>query len=104
MLTKEVCEKALDEMWFGKLNGYHTLKQLIKEHFESRIESTLSRDNPPLKFEELKVGMWVWDNKRKCYGQVTSDKCCALLGTRLELWGIYEENRFYRYEVKENDE
>ena len=107
MLSKEECEKAclylLGHCYEEKKNEDGTyeftpsgfdesevFKQLINEHF----------DNPPLKFEELKVGMWVWDNKRKCYGQVTSDKCCALLGTRLELWGIFEENRFYRYEVK----
>lgn len=35
--------------------NYHdrTLEQLIEEHF----------DNPPLEFEELHEGMWVWDSK-----------------------------------------
>lgn len=35
-------------------------KLLIEEHF----------DNPSLKFEELKEGMWIWDDKNKAYALV----------------------------------
>lgn len=33
------------------------IENLIKEHF----------DNKPLKFKELEVNMWIWDNKNKCW-------------------------------------
>ena len=63
MLTKEECDNALDRVarfcsWFSpyecpeciKLkNELDILDKLIEEHF----------DNPPLKFEELKEGMFV---------------------------------------------
>lgn len=61
------------------------------------------KDNPPLKFEELKENMWVWDSKYNewCYICFISgkyphrkyiDNCISD--------GIFEENRFYRREVK----
>lgn len=77
------------------LKPYFILEQLINEHF----------DNPPLKFEELKEGMWVWDNKYKSYLKVI-----GFYGFNIHVKsGIgdyehdyyieFEENRFYRREV-----
>lgn len=34
----------------------------LKEHFKKELDSNL-----PLKFKELKAGMWIWDNKNKCW-------------------------------------
>lgn len=72
---------------------YDQLKQCIEEHFS----------NPPLKFEELKEGMWVWDNKTVLYIRIAKiigktiyveDFLCGF-----DCYGRYEENRFYRKEV-----
>lgn len=75
------------------IGSIECFENLIEEHF----------DNPPLKFEELKVGMWVWDNKRK--------EWCVLLAfwkdalNRYYISGLsdspFEENRFYRKQVEE---
>lgn len=77
-LTREECLKALDDSNFlsvvvinqdGDIDYKGEFKEtvvfdlfdkLIQEHF----------DNPPLKFEELKEGMWVWDDKNKAYALV----------------------------------
>lgn len=74
----------------------------INEHF----------DNPPLKFEELKDFMWVWDNKHKDYVKIVEinengEFYNREIVTYFELGNIprnFEENRFYRYEVVEEDE
>ena len=72
MLAKEECKEALDYLFDNALDNdymsildskmYDILEQLIDEHF----------DNSPLKFEELKPNMWVWDNKHKFYGKIYS--------------------------------
>ena len=49
-------EENIDEV--NNCDNY--LEQLINEHF----------DNPPLKFEDLEEGMWVWDDKNKAYALV----------------------------------
>ncbi|MCR0168696.1 hypothetical protein MKC94_02975 [[Clostridium] innocuum] len=67
-------------------------------------------DNPPLKIEELKEGMWVWDDKTKSYiyifellywkpvkaiiyaGRIINDPAHGFCID-------FEENRFYRREV-----
>lgn len=69
------------------------------------------KSNPPLKFEDLKEGMWIWDNKIKEY--IKLEKHCAkglgYLGYDLKINDIdwfdleFEENRFYLREVKEDD-
>lgn len=113
MLTKEECYKALryitnlyEELYITRLNEsgnhiddtkeYWILEQLINEHF----------DNPPLKFEELKVGMWVWDNCVKEYLQIWSvrDKCYDYISDYY--YGVYrfEENRLYRKQVQEDEQ
>lgn len=116
MLTKEECLKALCriqcrtrpnkkceecECFDNKVNIWKCventkesfiIRQLIEEHFE----------NLPLKFEELKVGMFVWDNKMKDYYKIYEinheNKNLNLTG-----WHIgnhrFEENRYYRKQV-----
>lgn len=78
-------------------NSINLFENLIHEHF----------DNPPLSFEELEAEMWVWDNKEKMY-----IKSCNNFDTEEYGKGIriqmgfdlvrypYEENRYYRKEVK----
>lgn len=56
-LTREECENALINIYHGKKvsDSIDILYHLVKEYF----------DNPPLKFDDLKEGMWVWDDKIK---------------------------------------
>lgn len=78
MMTKEECLKALqgykdlfelhqidyyvpEKRRKKFLNNFKCIENLIDEHF----------DNPPLKFEELKKGMWVWDNKCKVFNKIS---------------------------------
>lgn len=80
---------------------YSVLQKLIEEHF----------DNPPLKFENLHEGMWVWDDKEKWYRKIVilfepsqehpkgsfksyADSCETSLD-----FIEFKENRFYRGEV-----
>ena len=74
-----------------------TLEQLINEHF----------DNPPLKFEELEVGMRVWDSEDCDYYTIAEllshefrDEYCIIFKGYEDYLDKFEENRFYRYEVK----
>ena len=129
MLTKEECLEAYNNLYDGSYDvghdfqvDYDVIKQLINEHFELvkeneelknqlvEIESSLSRvstqenSNPPLKFEDLHDEMWIWDNKYKeyCYiyfiaGKFLHRKYIDACESDSE----FEENRFYRYEVKE---
>lgn len=65
-------------------------------------------ENPPLNFEELEPDMWMWDNKLKAYfkifkveynqGYFIIDGDVFLEEMIDVIW--YEENRFYRYEVR----
>lgn len=116
MLTKEECLKALDfiEEETTVIEDYTTMpfitcnhlqkeiaiiRQLIKEHF----------DNPPLKFEELKPKMWIWDNRWNEYKYIDIyddwHDCYWLRivddvhGETLSLAG-YEENRYFRKQVE----
>lgn len=117
MLAKEECEKALDSIYkvADKLvlnhnifiGSYDILNKLIHEHF----------DNPPLKFEELKEGMWIWDNKYKyyfeCNPRISTDMAeCVWYESFWYSTGEgydefyedyieFEENRFYRKQVEE---
>lgn len=111
-LTREECLKALDDSKFlsvvvinqdadidykGEFKEtvvFDLFDKLIQEHF----------DNPPLKFEDLKEGMWVWDNKEKEYAYI------YFIGGEYPhlnyINGViydskFEENRFYRREVQD---
>lgn len=130
-LTKDMCEaaiykikKALDELEYDELhNDYEVLNQLVKKHFKLVFEYKDCRReldifyellkmmiNQPLKFEELNEGMWLWDNEKKRYMKVYdisyAEKSFNVNGEwffdDLYLDSFeFEENRFYRKEVKE---
>lgn len=70
--------------------------------------------NPPLKFEDLKDGMWVWDNKTKNYIYIyKTHDWEPIKGIRYASYVIncsvdgyyvdFEENRFYRREIREGE-
>ena len=88
--------------WIDRVNWH------LKKVDELGRELQKLKSNPPLKFEELKDEMWVWDNKEKKY-----IKSCNNFDTEEYGKGIrvqigfdlvrypYEENRFYRKQVEE---
>lgn len=61
-------------------------------------------DNPPLKFEELKENTWVWDNDYKLYCLI--DRIYSFnkfsVNYHFNTMQEFEENRFYKYEVKDD--
>ena len=71
-------------------------------------------NNPPLKFEELKENMWVFDNLNKMYVQIAEDfdegNGVILLRYHEDSYNSncertrFEENRFYMYETVEKTE
>ncbi|MGO5352361.1 hypothetical protein ACTQX5_02565 [Faecalicoccus sp. LCP19S3_E3] len=103
MSTKEECEKALDHFekcyWdqdnsYGAMNGVRKdldiLNKLIHEHFY----------NPPLKFEELKEGMFVWDKKQNTWIEISEiseyqNIKFYMIGWECKETILYEPNRFY---------
>lgn len=108
MLSKGECEKALknielnydaeyineccDEFCMKMKSYITTLEQLIHEHF----------DNPPLSFDDLHEGMWVWDDKHSFYDQIISLHSPTPSSIETETWFTsFEENHFYRRQ-KEN--
>lgn len=132
-LTKDMCEaailkikKALDELEYDELHHeYEVLNQLVKKHFQLLFELKDCRReldifyellkmmiNQPLKFEEINEGMWLWDNEKKRYMKVYdisyAEKSFNVNGEwffdDLYLDSFeFEENRFYRKEVKDVD-
>lgn len=131
MLNREECDNALTRLlrpYFAKVdvqNVYHDINRghsidedsnlltlLIMEHFS----------NPPLKFEELKEGMWIWDNQLKEWRKVIEKLIVGVSegsefyediyvkGTKVIRIGLhkfdwkdilFESKRFYRKEVQE---
>lgn len=114
MLTKEECKEALSEIEYSLCEleetktgvvvnclfdeNLETIKQLIEEHF----------DNPPLKFDELNKGYPIYDNDEIVCGwkfiyMIDKEyKQLLLIDEEGNVnWVNYEENRFYRKEVKE---
>lgn len=84
------------------------LEQLIKEYFE----------NPPLKFEEIEKGMWVWNERNKEYAKVWRKYIASchndsyVEGTKVikfiyQDWFTYsqeyKENEIYKKQVDENE-
>lgn len=129
MLTKEECLKSLCRIQCGarkdkkceycdcfdnKVNIWKCventkesliLRELIGEYF----------DNPPLKFEELKHNMWVWDKKYEMWNCILAKRInCAgeqeiefkyFLEREEELYNdIFENDRFYEKQVKNDVE
>lgn len=106
MLTKEECEKALENlMKFGGngilfmllmvIDDVACFKNLIDEHFDPKH----------YKFEDLKPNMWVWDEKEKLCLKIFDTKVCFDCKTNKTCEPFYvvtdigeltfEENRFY---------
>lgn len=112
MLTKEECENVLSE------NKIYLKNQMLKKerishsvYLLNTVTSLLERlihehfDNPPLKFDELEEGMWIWDNKMVLYIRIAK-----IIGKTIytedflygfDCYGRYEKNRFYRKQVEE---
>lgn len=113
MLTKEECLQAVRVLALRNETGeglvalypyfkyeFDCLFALIHEHFE----------NPPLKFEELEEGMWVWDNYWEEYFEISevysnTKEIDVLIHQNKINQRRYETikytpNRFYRKEVK----
>jgi len=109
-MTKEECEKALETigdwplwdsertesgMWKVKdasCDEYKVIEKLINEHF----------DNPPLSLDDLKPGIWVWDDKHDFYDQIISLGESSPSSIETETWFTsFEENRFYRREKED---
>lgn len=98
---------------------YQYIKEYVEDLEKNFIQLEQSYDklwdsvnhNPPLKFEELKVGMWVWDNYMKEWIKIKRLKTVIISMNNYQYyiyvennWGIpveYEENRFYRKQVEE---
>ena len=113
MLTKEECLNALETLctyadcypsssgeFVGKMlqEADDTLQELIEEHF----------DNPPLKIDELKPNMVVWDNQLKEFikiEEVLKDVNIItyhVFGESILCGGDFEEDIYYRFEVKDD--
>lgn len=96
MLIKEECEKALENLrvlerkdnfkkWGGQVApqiSCDVVEQLIKEHFELEQNFKILEKNyddiydivhcpEPYKFEELKKGMWIWDDENEMFILIT---------------------------------
>lgn len=109
-MTKEECLQALEAigdwslwdsdrtesgMWKVKdasRKEYELIEKLITEHF----------DNPSLSFDDLKEGMWVWDDKHSFYDQIISLGSSTPSSIETETWFTsFEETRFYRRQKEE---
>lgn len=98
MLTKEECEEALENAVDTKIiiKDWKVLNNLIEEHFDPK----------PYKFEDLKEGMWVWDDKLKWLYHIFAireeDKSVEVIVSdrnaifrKVVTLCKFEENRFY---------
>lgn len=67
MLTKEGCETALSKLWDNTF-GTDCITGEDLDKYVDIIDGLIQYVfNPqPYKFEELKKGMWVWDDGEKC--------------------------------------
>lgn len=118
-LTENECSEALTRLlrpYFAKVdlqNVYHSINKGHSIEEDSNLLTLLIQeyfDNPPLKFEELKEDMWVWDNENKQMIKIY-DTYILPSGTKVVRfkWGFeyykgkFEENRFYRKEVINHD-
>lgn len=102
---KEKYSKILDDVHDYR-NEAHLCKMQIRNlivHFgvTTMEELTSIYYNRPLKFEELEVGMWVWDRELSAYIQIYAIYD-TVKGIRVSSFGTFEfeENRYFRYEVK----
>lgn len=80
--------------WFMQSKLYNLTVQLIKEHY----------DNSPLKIDDLKRGMWVWDNFLEEYVMISDiievDGNYYFIFCDYRDAMCYDEKRFYKQEVR----
>lgn len=125
-LTENECSEALTRLlrpYFAKVSVqdvYHSINKGHSIEEDSNLLTLLIMEcfgNPPLKFEELKEGMRVWDNKYKyyfeCNPRISTDMTECVWYESFwyntgegydefyEDYIEFEENRFYRKEVQE---
>lgn len=122
-MTKEDCIDALLELFdYAKKGKYIRpggtgIDTYLEEKAGVLLELIHDRfDNFPLMFEELKEGMWVWDNKLKIFYKIRkmlhgkwfkaeyrSFEIDIVTNQRTYQTGLmeFEENRFYRKQVEE---
>ena len=98
-MTKDECVKVLNVLYFSDGTDcrddecFNALMGLINEHF----------DNPPLKFEEIEEGMWVWYKPLKQWKKIyrmNHDRVCFQWIEFDDSYVVdFEENMFYRKQV-----
>ena len=88
--------------WFDRMRWH------VKKCDEYGRELDILKNNPPLEWEELKEGIFVWDNKHHTYIKI--DRIWESYNKAIYFYAIgweccenteYEPNRFYRKEVVE---
>lgn len=107
MKYAEGLQKRIDELELKE-------KQWIETEKDYRDELKKLKSNPPLRFEELEIGMWVWDNKWKTYytirkfrgkniyaryGRFVVDPYTDEQKVDNGWMGTFEENRFFRQQT-----
>lgn len=106
-LKNHVCKEGLMKCEDCDIDGICDYQKNVDERCLSLQELV---DNPPLKFEELKEGVWVWDSKTKSYIYIFKPLNWEPEGgiryahqrITASVDGYYtdfEENRFFRREV-----
>lgn len=77
------------------------------------LSALLSQGNPPLKFEELEIGMWVWSTYADRYiyirelreqGYIYRGKTIIEDSELGDMEWAYDDGTFHRYEVEENED
>lgn len=92
-------ERLIDE-YFELIRKHNELE---KQHMKLLLQWGKD-DNKPLKFEDLKEDMWVWDNIVKEYFEIfkldesESGKTLFVFSHPV-IFKKFEENRFYKHEV-----
>lgn len=122
-MTAKEPQRNTDEFKHFKLHSDSTLESLTKRdlidyihmlyhNWQATDESYLNvmeyagklSANPPLKFEELHEGIWVWDDHGNTYTQITKIKENRIFLSTCPLndgWYTYRDNRFYRRQKEE---
>ena len=91
----EYVNECCDEFCMKMKSYIITLEQLIKEHF----------DNPPLSFDDLKEGMWVYDNIYKSVYSIKKISKNKKIKVYTYGWiGEFEENRFFPVQMANRGE
>lgn len=100
MLTKEECKTALSKLWDNTF-GTDCITGEDLDKYVDVIDGLIQYVfNPqPYKFENLKVGMWVWDNDIKevihIRSVVDDDLYFLSVGEEDVGYAEFEEERFF---------